>query len=168
LRITGGWALKFSTKIRIVVVGKMKNPFFRDAFEDYLRRAERFFRTEVVELRRGTYGTYGRVELERRKEWEQLRARHGERTFLVVLDEKGKDLSTMDLAGKLRELQERGYAEVLFFIGGPFGLAHGLEARADLLLSLSRLTLPYELARVMLMEQIYRCGTILSGENYHK
>lgn len=158
----------FSTRICVVAVGRMKNPFLRSAFLDYLQRAERFFKMDVLEQRRGLYTSPGRVALERKKERERLVAKRGERAFLVVLDERGQDLSTAELAAKLRELQERGCTEILFFIGGPFGLAEGLESEADLLLSLSRLTLPHELARVMLMEQLYRCGTILSGENYHK
>jgi 23S rRNA (pseudouridine1915-N3)-methyltransferase len=121
-----------------------------------------------VELKRRSYGKADRVEGELENERRKLESKKKERSFLIVLDEKGKELTTGELAAMISDLQKRRYTEIRFFIGGPYGMAPGARAGSDLLLSMSRLTLPHQLARVMLMEQIYRCGTILSGENYHK
>ncbi|MCI4660563.1 MAG: 23S rRNA (pseudouridine(1915)-N(3))-methyltransferase RlmH [Neomegalonema sp.] len=86
----------------------------------------------------------------------------------VVLDERGRALSSMQLAGKLGDWRDEGVAQTAFLIGGADGHTDALRDRADLLLSFGALTWPHGLARVMLLEQLYRCATILAGHPYHR
>ena len=87
--------------------------------------------------------------------------------FLVVLDSRGKQLSSEDLAGNLRKHLEQGTQQLVFVVGGPDGFSEALRTQAPLTLSLGPMTFPHELARVVLLEQLYRAFTILKGHPYH-
>lgn len=87
--------------------------------------------------------------------------------YVVVLDERGKQLSSEEFAKQFAQIIARRARRVVFIIGGAYGVGHTLRARADLVVSLSSLTLPHELARLVLCEQLYRAMTILRGEPYH-
>lgn len=91
-----------------------------------------------------------------------------ERAALIALDERGRDLATADLSGRIARLRDEGRRDLAFVIGGPDGLDDSLRARADLVLSFGRLTWPHQLVRVMLAEQLYRVATVLSGHPYHR
>ena len=155
-------------EMRIIAVGKLRKTFFRAAFEYYLERAGVYFKIEIIELKKSRYGSRRDIDAALRKEKNQALGRSGNGDYRVVLDERGVELSTRDLIRKLREIESEGHRVVSFFIGGPFGVDGRLRSDADLLMSVSKWTLPHELARVMLMEQLYRCGTLIAGTGYHK
>jgi 23S rRNA (pseudouridine1915-N3)-methyltransferase len=151
--------------IRLVVVGRPRGPL-REAAADYERRLGRALRLEVVELReeplqRGSVGEV--LARERRRIEPQL-----EGLRVICLDRAGAALGSEELAALLRELEERPPQRTAFVIGGPAGLDPALLERADRRLSLGPLTLPHQLARVVLAEQLYRATTILRGEPYHR
>lgn len=91
-----------------------------------------------------------------------------DRAALVALDERGRDLSTAELAARIGRLRDDGRRDMAFVLGGPDGIDESLRARADLVLSFGRLTWPHQLARVLLAEQLYRVTTVLSGHPYHR
>lgn len=91
-----------------------------------------------------------------------------ERAALIALDERGRDLSTTDLATLIARLRDDGRRDLAVMVGGPDGLDESLRARADLVLALGKLTWPHQLARVMLAEQLYRVTTVLAGHPYHR
>jgi 23S rRNA (pseudouridine1915-N3)-methyltransferase len=153
------------SQVKVLVVGRAKDPL-RAAILDYEARAARYWKLEVVEVDAGTKGSKVRPEDVKQAEEERLLARLPEGAEVVALTRAGKALDSRALATLLD--QRGGGRGVAFVIGGAFGLGPGLLARAARQMSLSELTLPHELARLVLAEQLYRAGTILKGEPYHK
>jgi 23S rRNA (pseudouridine1915-N3)-methyltransferase len=153
-------------KLRVVCVGKLSAPFFRDGVAEYLARVRRYLGCEMVELKEGsTRKGDGRQAVER--EGEAILGKLSPQTFAVVLDEQGEQLSSEGLADVLEKKMVTGAAGIDFVIGGAYGLSPAVKARADLLLSLSSLTLPHQMVRLLLLEQLYRGFTIIRHEPYH-
>ncbi len=152
-------------KVHIVGVGKTKGDLGRLAAE-YQRRAGRYWKLEVDEVRSGSPSAT--PDVVRRDEAERLLAKCGKASTVWLLTREGPAISSTDLAQKLAERALRSEQEIVILIGGAFGFDPGLQSRADAKISLSSLTLPHEMARVILLEQLYRAGTILRGEPYHK
>lgn len=154
-------------KIRIFAIGADRSRLFEPAVEEYLERIRRVVPVTVEELapaRKGGADPGRARELEGKALLDKLRP--GE--MVVVLDERGKELDSRQFAERvLGEAMNRG-RDLAFLIGGAEGHASEVRERADLVLSLSRLTLAHRLARLVLAEQIYRGLSILRGEPYHK
>jgi len=156
-------------KVRILCVGEARGPL-RPAIEEYEGRAGHYWRFEVAEVSGGV----GRAKKPdpaqvRKAEEERLLARLPKAGgALVALTREGKALSSRKLADFLGELAVRSTDEVTFVIGGAFGLGRGILERSSLRMALSPMTLPHEVARLILAEQLYRAGTILRNEPYHK
>ncbi len=154
-------------RLRLIAVGTRPPPWVREAYEDYSRRLGPRLKLELLEVEPGPRSV-GKspakaIETEARKILSQMR----EQEFVVVLDERGKELTTRGLSDWLSERMQSG-ADLAFLIGGPDGFAPEILARADLTWSLSRLTLPHALVRVVLAEQLYRALSILSHHPYHR
>jgi 23S rRNA (pseudouridine1915-N3)-methyltransferase len=152
--------------VKVLVVGRAKEPL-KAAIADYESRASRYWKLEVIEVDGGAKGSKTRPEEVKQAEEERLLARIPDGAEVVALTRAGKPLDSRGLAVWL---EQRGglRGSVAFLIGGAFGLGPGVLARATRQMSLSELTLPHELARLVLAEQLYRAGTILKGEPYHK
>ena len=152
-------------RVRLVFVGKTRNEHVRALVDDYLARLARFTRCEVTELRESAARDERAVLTEEsRRIADALRAN----AFVVLLDVEGRQWSSTELAAELERWQTRGLKEVVFIIGGHLGVTPELKQRADVRWSLSRLTLTHELARVLLVEQLYRAYTITRGLPYQK
>lgn len=153
-------------KLIVAAVGRPRQTDLAAAIAHYEGRAARYWPLEVREVReesaRGGAGT----AMVRDKEAERLRARV-EGASLVACDERGTSMTSAAFAAFLRDARERA-RDVAFVIGGAYGLAESLVDRAQLRLALASWTLPHELARLVLAEQLYRAGTIVRGEPYHK
>jgi 23S rRNA (pseudouridine1915-N3)-methyltransferase len=146
-------------KIRVLWAGKTKKPYFRSAIEDYAARIQRFVPFQIVEIREETTSDNQRS---RRIKMESKRlAERKQAPTSVVLDSEGKMMSSEEFAQWL----EKTTGDIDFMIGGPAGLESG---PASLRLSFGRMTLPHELARVVLLEQIFRALSILHKIPYHK
>ena len=143
-------------KVNFVCVGNLKEKFFVDAANEYLKRLSRYCRAEVKEI------------AERRTPEEEaddiLRALRG---TVIVLAVEGKKLSSEGFAARLKRIADAG-GEITFVIGSSEGLSDRVKARADGLLSFSDMTFPHRLMRVMLLEQTYRAFSINAGAKYHK
>lgn len=150
--------------VRILCVGKLKTPFWREAAAEYQERLGRFRRVEILEVRDGDAALTpaARSAQEGRRLIESL----GSRTAAVALEESGEALDSPGLAALLRRFDAQALRPV-FVLGGPFGLAPEIRAACAHSLSLSALTFPHELARVILLEQIYRAECILRNIPYH-
>jgi 23S rRNA (pseudouridine1915-N3)-methyltransferase len=143
-------------RLRVAWIGKTKDAAIQSLTADYLKRLSRYIPTESVELANEA------VLL-------KLLEKSGSRSpqTLVQLDARGKQLSSEQLAEFLRQHQDRGTQSLLFAVGGPDGFSDAARAAASFQLSLGKMTLPHELARVVLLEQLYRGFTILKGHPYH-
>jgi len=150
-------------RIRILWVGKTRDAAAAGWIDEYRRRLARFCPIEIVEVRDAA----GKGAARSSREGKTLAAKIEKRGLTVALDESGREMSSEELARWLgKTLESRG--EITFLLGGPDGLGDGLAGTAGLTLSLSRLTFTHEMARVLLLEQLYRAFTILEGTPYHR
>jgi 23S rRNA (pseudouridine1915-N3)-methyltransferase len=154
-------------KLRFFWIGKTKRAPVRELIRDYLDRIGKFVKVEVTELRdRDDVGSDTQRIID--KEGEDILSRTAGVSFLVALDERGRELDSRKLAELIEKHRLAGTKQIAFVIGGHGGLADGVRERADLVLALSRMTLTHELVRVLLMEQIYRSFTIIHDLPYQK
>lgn len=155
--------------IKFLCIGKIKEAFLQEAIKEYLKR-----------LRRYTVIEYHEVKAEKRKKSDndvQVRQRECERLcktmmpqeIVIALDERGSSYSSGEFSQFLARYQQRGEVKTLtFVIGGATGFAEEFLREAQEVVSLSRMTFPHQLCRLILVEQVYRAYTILAGESYHK
>ncbi|MEO0321678.1 MAG: 23S rRNA (pseudouridine(1915)-N(3))-methyltransferase RlmH [Myxococcota bacterium] len=143
-------------QLHLIAVGKVKERGVREAVADYLARIGRYARVREVELKDG-----GEAEVTARFE-----KAIPDRARVVALEVEGTLLSSRGLADLVGDCEQRGLQSLVFLIGGSYGLPPAVRKRADAELSLSRMTLPHRLARLLLAEQVYRAFTILRGEPY--
>lgn len=153
--------------IRIIAVGTRMPGWVSAAVDDYTKRLPAGFTVEVREIRAESRTGAGNAGAWMRKEAARIEAALPAGARVVVLDERGSDLGTVQLAARLRAWQEQAQP-VAILIGGPDGLDPALKARAHESIRLSSLTLPHALVRVLLAEQIYRAWSILAGHPYHR
>ncbi len=157
-------------KITILAVGKLKEAYLRDAVAEYAKRLTPFAKLEFVEIPEERMPeNFSATEKEKTlvREGERLLARIPDGSALVVLDVAGRPLSSEEFSETLGAWMLDGVSDVTFLIGGAFGLAPEVRRAARLRLSLSRMTFTHQMARVLLVEQIYRAFKILRGEKYH-
>jgi 23S rRNA (pseudouridine1915-N3)-methyltransferase len=158
-------------RILVIAVGRLKQGPERELAETYRKRAEAIGRSlglreiEILEIRESRA-----QDAERRRAEESIAIANviPERAMLIVLDERGENLDSAALAGLLREWRAEDRPAVCFVIGAADGLADSLRQRANRKLAFGTATWPHQLARVMLLEQLYRAGTILAGHPYHR
>lgn len=154
-------------KLQFMWVGKTRKAAIKELTNEYLERLKNFARLEVTEIRDCDDEGRDREKIVE-KEAEEILKRLEAGAFLVVLDEKGRQFDSLQMADFLDQHRNAGTRQISFLLGGHFGLAEQIKKRADVVLSLSRLTFTHELARVFLMEQVYRAFAILHGLPYQK
>ena len=158
--------------IAIVCVGKLREKALRQLADEYLKRLARFGKMEEMEipdLPEPAGENASALE-------EQIRMREGEGILkairpgdrVIALTIPGREMSSTELADHIRQLRIGGAGRIVFVIGGSLGLGKNVLARADEEISMSRMTFPHQLARVILLEQLYRTEKIIAGERYHK
>jgi 23S rRNA (pseudouridine1915-N3)-methyltransferase len=153
-------------KLQLVWIGKTKSAPVQQLIEEYLDRVGKFVSAEVIELRdRKDVGDARRI-LE--KEGDDIISRTGAADYFVALDERGREFDSHKLAELIEKHRMAGTKLVTFVIGGQYGLSDAVRNRANLVLAMSRMTLTHELARVLLLEQIYRAFTIIHDLPYQK
>jgi 23S rRNA (pseudouridine1915-N3)-methyltransferase len=153
-------------RLRLIWIGKTRNEHLRALVEDYLNRLSRFARCEVTELRESG-ATEERACVE--EEGKRIVGALASDALTVLLDVRGRTVwSSEELAAQFEQWQVSSIKEVAFVVGGHLGLSEEVRRRAQLSWSLSRLTLTHEMARVVLVEQLYRAHTILRGLPYQK
>ncbi|MBR0267181.1 MAG: 23S rRNA (pseudouridine(1915)-N(3))-methyltransferase RlmH [Clostridia bacterium] len=154
----------------ILSVGKLKEKPYREMADEYLKRLSRFGKYEEIELPDLPEGG-GSAALEEQvktKEGEAILSRIKPGDHVIALTIPGKQTDSPALAKHLQELRANGAGRIVFVIGGSLGLGKNVLERADEEMSMSKMTFPHQLARVMLLEQLYRSEMILSGGRYHK
>lgn len=154
-------------KVQLIAVGKVRGALAEPVAE-YERRAGRYYSFEAVEVREESSRQDGALERVRTEEGKRLLGRVSGGLAVVALDREGEFWSSERLAGFLSELALHGHPGAAFLIGGAFGLSEDVLSAAGHRFSLSACTLPHEIARLVLTEQLYRAGTITRGEPYHK
>ena len=153
-------------KLGLLWIGKTKDRRLAELIDDYLQRLSKYAKYDVRQLREARSSAAPSVVLE--AEAEQLLSAIGPDVYKVVLDEKGEQFSSQALARTIEQWQIKGKREVAFIIGGHYGLAESVKKSADKVWALSSLTLTHEMARLVLVEQLYRAYTIIHGHPYQK
>ncbi len=158
-------------KLRIICVGRLKENFYRDAVNEFLKRLSRYAEVELIELAdEKAPEKLSSAELEgvRLSEGRRILEKLREGDTVIALDILGKQLSSTELAEKLSGWMLEGKSRLAFVIGGSNGLSAEVLSRADFRLSFSKMTFSHQIFRVMLLEQLYRAFKINAGEPYHK
>ena len=158
-------------KVSIICVGKMKEKFYIEAAAEYVKRLSRFCKLEIVELpedRLPDDPSQAQIDAALAKEADAIQAKLPSSCYIIAMCVEGKTRSSEELARLMEESVHQGGSHLVFLIGGSFGLHPSVKALASFKLSMSPMTFPHHLARVMLLEQIYRGYQINTGSKYHK
>ena len=147
-------------KYQIVAIGKLKRGFLQMGCEHFLARLGPYAKVEVLELKEGRGG-----EAAEQESAALLKAASG---YCIALDENGREHTSAAWAARVSELEVRSVGQISLLLGGANGHSAALKTQVDELWSLSKLTLPHELARLVLLEQLYRAETIRAGHPYHR
>ena len=157
--------------VNIICVGNLKEQYWRDACAEYSKRLSGFCRFSVIEISESRLPkSCSEADITRviQTEGERILEKIPSGSFVAAMCIEGKELSSPELAEKLAKIAVGGKSRVDFLIGGSYGLSDAVKRRADLRLSMSPMTFPHQLARVMLCEQIYRAFSINADTKYHK
>lgn len=157
--------------IYLVCVGRLKERFYQDACAEYLKRLSPYCKLTLLELpeeRLPQTPSQGQIDAALEKEGQAIRSKLPPNTSLVCLCVEGRLRSSEELASLVQTWEHNSAKHLAFVIGGSFGLAESLKAEAWVRLSMSPMTFPHHLARVMVLEQIYRAFKINEGSSYHK
>ncbi|MGC9518618.1 MAG: 23S rRNA (pseudouridine(1915)-N(3))-methyltransferase RlmH [Desulfuromonadaceae bacterium] len=152
-------------KISVICIGKLSLDFLRAGAEEYSTRIKRYSALKIIELKEEK-GCSDSAFI-RERESQRLLELIPTNGYCVVLDEKGKQQGSVEFASTLERRMLHGESEWCFVIGGAYGVNEALRRRADMVLSLSRMTWTHQMARMLLLEQLYRAFTIMRGEPYH-
>ena len=158
-------------RVTVLCVGKLKETFYLEAAAEYVKRLQRFCKLELVELpesRLPESPSPAEVQRALAAEAVAIRERLPRGGAVIALCIEGKPCSSVELSRRMEELAVAGKTQLTFLIGGSVGLDEGLKRQADWRLSMSPMTFPHHLARIMLLEQIYRAYQISAGTKYHK
>ena len=157
--------------VSFVFVGRMREKHYEAAFAEYIKRLGAYGKCEVREIteqRLGERPSEREIESALAREAQELERAIPKGAYVCALCVEGEMCSSEQLAQRLQALDTRGVSRICFIVGGSYGLDEGFKRRADFRLSMSRMTFPHHLARVMLAEQVYRAFTINAGTRYHK
>jgi 23S rRNA (pseudouridine1915-N3)-methyltransferase len=158
-------------KITVIAVGKLKEKYLKEGIAEYSKRMTRFCDFEIIEVEdeQAPENVSSAQELQiKKKEAERILKKYKSSSVMIVLDVKGEKVDSEGFADKLKSFFVSGHSHITFVIGGSLGLDASLRSMAHLKLSMSELTFPHQLARLILMEQVYRAFKIINGETYHK
>jgi 23S rRNA (pseudouridine1915-N3)-methyltransferase len=154
-------------KIKLLLIGKTDTEYIKQGIEEYEKRIKHYIPYEsiVIPAIKNIAG-YSQSEIKTR-EAEQLIKRITVSDFLVLLDEKGRELSSVEFSGFLSQRFSSGIRSLVFIIGGAFGVTETIKKKANIILSLSQMTFSHQMVRLFFLEQLYRGLTILNNESYH-
>jgi len=158
-------------KITVIGVGKIKEKYLKEGIAEYSKRLSRFCDLEIIEVEDEQAPdniSPAQEDQIKKKEAEKIKKKIKEGSFVSVLDLKGEMPDSVSLAKKLESFFVSGISSIVFIIGGSLGLDHELVKSANYRLCLSHLTFPHQLARLILLEQLFRSFKIINGETYHK
>lgn len=150
--------------IKIICVGKIKEVFYRDAINEYLKRLSKYEKVEIIECKDYADLPINDIML---KEATEIEKHINPKDYVITMEIEGKQISSTELANKINDIYLIS-SNIVFIIGGSYGLHDNIKNRSNYKLSFSKLTFPHQLFRVILLEQIYRAFKINNNESYHK
>lgn len=157
--------------VNIICVGNLKEKYLKDAVDEYKKRLSAFCKFDIIEIaeqRLSDKPSESEINSALEKEAEKIMQKVPKGSAVIPMAIEGKQLSSEKLADTLSDFALKGFSSISFIIGSSFGLSQNIKSKANLLLSMSKMTFPHQLARVMLCEQIYRAFSIINHTKYHK
>ena len=157
--------------ITLIVMGKLKEKFYLSAAEEYQKRLKGYCSFKIIELpehRLPEDPSPAEIQTGLDKEAELIFQKIPKGAWLCIFTPEGKILSSEEFAGKLKDVKNSGKSSACFLIGSSFGISQKVKDKADFKLSMGKMTFPHHLARIMVLEQIYRAEAIQAGSKYHK
>jgi 23S rRNA (pseudouridine1915-N3)-methyltransferase len=154
-------------KIKLIAIGKIKHKSIAELAQEYHDRIKKFHPFELIEIHDESIRNPKEISIALEKEAKQIETHLKKNSYLILLEEKGEEWTSVELAWELGQLFQSPHSEIIFLIGGAYGIADSLRKKSPTNWSLSKLTLPHQLARVLVLEQLYRAFTILRNVPYH-
>ena len=158
-------------EMTLITMGKLKQKFYISAAEEYTKRMKSYCSFNLIELpeyRLPENPSHAEIAAGLEKEAEQIFAKIPKKAWFCIFTPEGKTLSSEAFAKKLQEVKLSGKSSACFLIGSSFGISPAVKAKSDFLLSMGPMTFPHHLARIMVLEQLYRAEAIQAGSKYHK
>lgn len=154
-------------KLSVICMGRTKERFIREGITKYLEYLKHYAETELRELREEKIHDLKDAPVIRKREAEKIVKALAPGAYVIALDERGREFTSHEFAGFLNDRLASGVRETAFVIGGAMGLDESITKKANMALALSRWTMTHEMARLALLEQVYRAFTIITGKTYH-
>ncbi|MDC3415115.1 23S rRNA (pseudouridine(1915)-N(3))-methyltransferase RlmH [Terrihalobacillus insolitus] len=158
-------------RITIIAVGKLKEKYLKQGIQEYIKRLGAYAKVDIIEVpdeKAPENMSEAEMKEVKRKEGERILSKISTDDYIISLEIMGHMLSSEQFATKIDQLATYGKSKVAFVIGGSLGLSEEVRKRSDFALSFSKMTLPHQLMRLVLLEQVYRAFRIMRGEPYHK
>ena len=150
--------------IKIITVGSIKEKYLKDAIEEYSKRISKYDKIDIIEVKdEGTVEPIKAIELEA----EKIKKYINPREYIITLEIEGKQITSEEFSTKIEDIYQES-SNIIFIIGGSYGLSNQIKTMSNFKLSFSKMTFPHQLFRVILLEQIYRAFKISHNESYHK
>ncbi len=150
--------------IKIIAIGSIKEKYLKDAIAEYQKRLQKYTSIEIIELKDESFDEINKTLS---KEAEKIKKHISEKDYIITLEIEGKQLDSVEFSKKLENIQLET-SNITFIIGGSYGLSPEIKGMSNYHLSISKMTFPHQLFRVILLEQIYRAFKIKNNESYHK
>lgn len=157
--------------IKIVCVGKLKEKYFKDGIAEYMKRMDRYAKMQIVQVpdeKAPEKLSPAEMEQVKQIEGERILSKIKDKEYVYVTAIKGKERTSEEFAKEISDLATYGHSDITFVIGGSLGTSDAVNKRADQLISFGKFTMPHQLMRLVLSEQIYRAFMINNGSPYHK
>ncbi len=154
-------------KLVLICIGKTRERFIQEGIAKYLRYLKPYADIDIKELKEEKIQDLKDAPRVRKREAEKILRAAPARSFLVALDERGREYTSHEFAQFINDYLETGVREIVFIIGGAMGLDESITERANRVVAMSRWTITHEMARLVLLEQLYRAFTIIKGKTYH-
>ncbi len=155
-------------KIKIIALGKIKEKYMQSGIDEFLKRLKPYASVSVVEISPLQVKDENLLDKVLNDEGEKILANIKPLDYVITMEIKGKEFSSEEFAQKIQQLTNEGVQEIVFVIGSSCGIGKNVSERANLKMSMSKMTFLHEFARLILVEQIYRAFKIIKGETYHK
>ena len=149
--------------IKVITVGKIKEKYYTDAVNEYLKRLSKYTKIDLIEVKDEDFD----ISKTLLKEKDSIMKYINDKDYIITLEIEGEELDSVSLSKKIDNIQ-KNYSNITFIIGGSYGLHEDIKKLSNYRLSFSKLTFPHQLFRVILLEQLYRSFKILNNEAYHK
>jgi len=156
--------------IKFIAVGKLKEKYWKDAFQEYSKRLTKYSKVELIEIEEEKISIENEsmMKISKEKEGERILKKITSNDYVILFDVQGKEYDSVKLASKIQSLIDQGKNNLCFVLGGSYGFSKEVYDRSQDKISMSKMTFPHQFARIMAIEQVYRAFKINNNEKYHK